>query len=62
MYEYHIQSIRLKRTREGISLAEQYEQLIASYAEEGWRFVQLVDLSNLSPDEQRVDLIFEREK
>ena len=62
VYEYHIKSIRLKRTREGITFAEQYEQLIATYSEKGWRFVQLVDLSNLSLDEQRIDLVFERKK
>ena len=60
MYEYSIKGIGLHYTREGFSLAEEYEQLIATYAKDGWRFVQLVNLSELSPSEQRIDLIFER--
>lgn len=62
VHEYQIISIELHHGREGISLAEDYEQLIARYAEEGWRFVQLVNFSELSPSERRIDLIFEREK
>ena len=62
MYEYQIKSIGLHYTRDGFSLAEEYEQLIASYAKDGWRFVQLVNLSELSPNERRVGLIFERKK
>lgn len=62
VHEYQIKSIGLHHGREGISLAEDYEQLIARYAEEGWRFVQLVNFSELSPSERRIDLIFEREK
>lgn len=62
MVEYHIKSIEVHHGREGISLAEDYGQLIAKFANEGWRFVQLVNLSGLSLSERRIDLIFEREK
>lgn len=62
VHEYYIKSIGLHHGREGVSLSEDYGQLIAMYAKEGWRFVQLVNFSELSPSEQRIDLIFEREK
>ena len=62
MYEYHIERIALHHGRDGISLDEDYEQLIAKYANSGWRFVQLVNFSNLSLSDRRIDLIFEREK
>ncbi|WP_225217809.1 DUF4177 domain-containing protein [Sporosarcina gallistercoris] len=62
MVEYHIERIEVHHGRDGISLAEDYRQLIAKYAKEGWRFVQLVNLSELSLSERRVDLIFEREQ
>ncbi|VDG98955.1 Uncharacterised protein [Lysinibacillus sphaericus] len=62
MIEYHIESIEVHHGREGISLAEDYRQLIANFLNEGWRFVQLVDFSGLSRSERRIDLIFEREK
>ena len=62
VYEYYIKSIGLHHERKGVSLVEDYSQLIAMYAEEGWRFVQLVNFSELSPNEQRIDLVFEREK
>lgn len=62
MIEYHIESIEVHHGREGISLAEDYRQLIANFANEGWRFVQLVNLSGLALSERRIDLIFEREK
>lgn len=60
--EYHVRSIAVHYGREGLSLAEDYRQLIAEYAMDGWRFVQLVNFSELAPSEQRIDLIFEREK
>ncbi|MCM3758711.1 DUF4177 domain-containing protein [Sporosarcina aquimarina] len=62
MVDYHIESIEVHHGREGISLAKDYGQLIAKYANEGWRFVQLVNFSGLSLSERRIDLIFEREK
>ncbi|MGN7409807.1 hypothetical protein [Sporosarcina sp. SAFN-010] len=48
MVEYHIESIEVHHGREGISLAEDYGQLM--------------NLSGLSLSERRIDLIFEREK
>ncbi len=62
MYEYHIESLRLNRRLEGFTLDQKYEQLIDTYAREGWRFVQFVDLSGLTKNEQRIDLVFERKK
>lgn len=60
MYEYTVKRIALLHGREGMSLAEDYEQHIAAYAKQGWRFVQLVVFSELAPNERRIDLLFER--
>lgn len=62
LYEYQIKSIKLRYSREGFLLAENYSHIIAQFAEEGWRFVQFVDFSQFAPSEQRIDLIFERKK
>ncbi|MHA6258977.1 DUF4177 domain-containing protein [Sporosarcina sp. CAU 1771] len=62
MYAYHIKSIRLVHGREGLTLEEEYEKYILDQAEKGWKFVQLVNLSNLSPADRRIDLVFEKKK
>ncbi len=61
-YEYHIQKISVQYTREGYRLEEDYERSIQSFAARGWRFVQLIDLTELDPKNPRIDLLFEREK
>lgn len=61
-YEYYIKSIHLKSVREGYVLGEDYEQYIRDFAARGWRFVQLVDLVNLAPNDRRIELIFERKQ
>ena len=62
VYEYRIEYIGLHYGSEGFSIIEDYELLIAEYASKGWRFVQLVNFSELSSSERRIDLIFEKEK
>ena len=62
MYEYQTKTILLKHGREGLTLEEDYEKYIVAQARNGWRFVQLVNLSNLNPSERRIDLIFEKKK
>ncbi|WP_147300786.1 DUF4177 domain-containing protein [Sporosarcina sp. BI001-red] len=61
MHEYKIEKIDVHHGRDGILLAEEYAPVIAKNASEGWRFVQLVNLSGLSQIQRRIDLIFERE-
>ena len=61
-YEYHIEHLDIHTRREGISLNEDYEGIIANFSNDGWRFVQLVNFSELCPNERRMDLIFERIK
>lgn len=62
VYEYYIKSISTKFTRKGYVLEGDYAQYITDFATQGWRFVQLVDLVERSPENRRVDLIFERKK
>lgn len=61
-YEYYIKSISVKSVREGSVLEENYEQYIIDLAAKGWRFIQLVNLVDLTPNNRRIDLIFERKK
>ena len=61
-YEYYIKSISVKSVREGSVLEENYEQYIIDLAAQGWRFIQLVNLVDLTPNNRRIDLIFERKQ
>ena len=61
-YEYYIKSIPTKSVREGQVLEEDYAQYIMDFTAQGWRFVQLVNLVNLAPNNRRIDLIFERKQ
>ena len=61
-YEYYIKSIPTKFAREGHVLEEDYAQYIMDFAAQGWRFIQLVNLGNLTPNNRRIDLIFERKQ
>lgn len=61
VHEYMIKHIALHHGRKGYTPAEDYEQLIAKFAKEGWRFVQLVHFLECSPRDRGIDLIFERE-
>lgn len=61
-YEYYIKSISVKSVREGSVLEENYERYIIDLAAKGWRFIQLVNLVDLTPNNRRIDLIFERKQ
>lgn len=62
MYEYKTKRIHILHGREGLILGEEYEDYIKNQAELGWRFVQLINLSNLAPLDRRIELIFEKKK
>ena len=58
MTEYAFISIDVHRRREGLSFAEDYRDVIRHKSDEGWFFVQAIDLSDHA--EPRLDLIFAR--
>ena len=62
MYIYDIVSLSVSEKREGLSLKDNYSNIIHQKAQEGWRFVQLVNLTNLSREQRRIDLIFEKKE
>lgn len=62
MYIYDIVSLSVSEKREGLSLKDNYSHIIQQKVQEGWRFVQIVNLTNLSRDERRIDLIFEKKE
>lgn len=59
-YQYFIKSIPVQYGRDGYSM-EDYEKHIQTYAAKGWRFIQVVNLVDISPKNRKVDLIFEKE-
>ncbi|WOS96269.1 DUF4177 domain-containing protein [Nosocomiicoccus massiliensis] len=62
MYIYDIVSLSVSEKREGLSLKDNYSNIIQQKAQEGWRFVQLVNLTNLSREQRRINLIFEKKE
>ncbi|OFL49830.1 hypothetical protein HMPREF2767_00320 [Nosocomiicoccus sp. HMSC067E10] len=62
MYIYDIVSLDVSEKREGLSLKEDYSHIIQQKAQKGWRFVQVVNLTNLARGQRRIDLIFEKKE
>ena len=58
MIEYSFNSVAVKRRREGLSLAEDYREIIRARAAEGWEFVQAIPFDTYV--EPQVDLVFKR--
>jgi hypothetical protein len=58
MSEYSFISVATKRRREGLSLADDYREIIRQRAAEGWQFVQAISFEQ--PVEPRIDLVFTR--
>jgi len=62
LYKYEVVSIDISEKREGFSLDQDYSAIIHQKAKEGWRFIQLSNLSNLAKSQRRIDLIFEKKE
>lgn len=58
MTEYAFISVDLQRHREGFDFAEDYRDIIRHKSDEGWFFIQAIDLSTHT--EPRLDLVFAR--
>ncbi|MEV8254733.1 DUF4177 domain-containing protein [Rhodoglobus sp. NPDC076762] len=58
MREYTFVSVTTNRRREGLSLAEDYQEIIRNHAAEGWNFVQAISFEQHV--EPRIDLVFTR--
>ena len=58
MFEYSFISVAVQRRREGLSLAEDYREIIRARAAEGWKFVQAIPFEGHV--ESRIDLVFTR--
>lgn len=61
-FEYLTHKIKALHTREGFVLDEDYEHYLNFYAQQGWRFVQFIDLTKLDPKNPHITLLFERKK
>lgn len=62
MYIYDVVSLDVSEKREGLNLKEDYSHIIQQKAQKGWRFVQVVNLTNLAREQRRIDLIFEKKE
>jgi len=58
MREYTFVSVATDRRREGLSLTEDYQEIIRAHAAEGWTFVQTISFEHHV--EPRIDLVFTR--
>ncbi|QAV71348.1 DUF4177 domain-containing protein [Salinibacterium sp. UTAS2018] len=58
MRKYTFVSVPISRRREGLSQAEDYQEIIRTHAADGWKFVQAISFEqHVDP---RIDLVFTR--
>lgn len=58
MFTYSFVSVAITRHREGLSLEDDYREIIRARAAEGWKFVQAIPFEGHI--EPRIDLVFTR--
>ena len=56
--EYSFTSIPLARHRDGLSLTDDYREIIRERAQDGWEFVQAISFEH--HQQPRLDLVFSR--